>query len=196
MRAGHRFAQQEGKPAAWEASLCGCSSDPSTCVLSFLLPCVQYGRNAEKIDGSRCCGAGCNYALTCCCCACCLLHTAKRTILRSTYGLDENGCCDCGIVSCCCCCAISQEARELDIRGPVVSRRASPQHQASLASTPAPPHTVMMTTFSSSVTPAIPQAFVLVNGRYVPAHAAEQLIAVPMADAPPPSYSSRLEGER
>ena len=112
----------------WKAGFCDCFDDLSSCLLSFCVPCVQFGFNAQKIDGSGCFGACCMY---CCCMMCggyqCAIGGAKRTSMRNQYMLEESCCCDCGVHWCCPCCALSQEARELEIRGPPPSRNTMPQ---------------------------------------------------------------------
>ena len=112
----------------WEAELCGCMDDSSSCITSFCVPCVQYGVNAEKIDGSDCCCAACLYCLCMYYGCACLLAAGKRTTLRYNYGLQEDCCCDCCVHCCCSCCALAQEARELQRRGPP-PRHAMPMTQ-------------------------------------------------------------------
>ena len=111
----------------WKAPFFGCFDDMSSCILSFCVPCVQYGFNAAKIDGSGCFGACCMYA---CCMMCggyqCAIGGAKRTSMRNQYMLEESCCCDCCVHWCCCWCALSQEARELEIRGPPPDRSSMP----------------------------------------------------------------------
>jgi len=112
----------------WQAPFCGCFDDLSSCILSFCVPCVQFGFNAAKIDGSGCFGACCMYA---CCMMCggyqCAIGGAKRTSMRNQYMLEESCCCDCCVHWCCCFCALSQEARELEIRGPPPDRSKMPE---------------------------------------------------------------------
>merc|ERR1719408_19551 len=41
---------------SWRANLCGCLSDPGSCLLSFLLPSVLFGLNQERaFVGESCC---------------------------------------------------------------------------------------------------------------------------------------------
>eukprot|EP00908_Phaeocystis_cordata_P006329 Transcript_16948.p3 GENE.Transcript_16948~~Transcript_16948.p3 ORF type:complete len:213 (-),score=72.33 Transcript_16948:263-901(-) len=49
-------AQEPTGKRAWRASLCGCFSDPGSCLLSFLLPSVLFGMNQERaFVGESCC---------------------------------------------------------------------------------------------------------------------------------------------
>jgi len=124
-----------GQREQWKAGFCDCFDDCNSCLLSFCCPCVQYGYNAEKIDGSSFCSACWLY----CCCygmnftsiftcfpvaGCqCLVAGAKRTTLRHNYMLQESCCSDCCVHWCCIGCALSQETRELAIRGPPPPRQ-------------------------------------------------------------------------
>ena len=150
------------------------------CCLSFLFPCVQYGNNAQKIDGSSFCGACCLY---CCCMSqgCqCLIAGAKRTTLRHNYMLEESCCADCCVHWCCPCCALSQEARELEIRGPPPPRQSMSQpHNIVIMNSPGgqmgmampSPNGVMMTSMGYPGQP-VPQGggyMVGPNGAMMPA---------------------------
>ncbi len=75
----------------------------------------MYGENAEKIDGSGCCGQCCLWCILAHCSLCCLLSMGKRTTLRNRYGLQSD-CDDCIATTFCASCAICQEARELKFR--------------------------------------------------------------------------------
>ena len=112
------WADERRQREPWKAPFCGCFDDLSSCCLSFCLPCVQYGYNASKIDGSGFCGACSRYALCMVCCCQCTMGGDKRTTMRHQYMLQESCCWDCCVHWCCCCCALSQEARELEVRGP------------------------------------------------------------------------------
>jgi Cys-rich protein (TIGR01571 family) len=107
--------QQQGE---WSSSLFSCLREPSICALSFFCPCVQYGRNMEKLDGSSRLGHCCFYAFCLCICRPCIAHREHRSELRKAYGLKGSWQHDCLATWLCPWCAIAQEARELQTRGP------------------------------------------------------------------------------
>jgi len=120
-------------PQPWRSGFCSCMDDPASCCMAFCFPCVLYGQNAEKIDGSGC---FCNCCLYACCMACygcqCLVHAGKRTGLRIKYNLRPDPCDDCCVAWCCSCCALSQEARELLAR----ANDAAPSPQVMMMMSP------------------------------------------------------------
>ena len=87
----------------------------SICFYGWCCPPCLYGENAQKIDGSGCCGACCVYSCLAGCDLCWIVHMGKRQALRQRYGLDED-CNDCLATAFCPACAICQEARELKFR--------------------------------------------------------------------------------
>lgn len=97
------------------AGLCDCFDDCGICCYGWCCAPCLFGENAEKIDGSNCCAAGCIWCLLSNMGLCCLYHTGKRNTLRQRYGLQED-CNDCVTTACCANCAICQEARELKMR--------------------------------------------------------------------------------
>jgi len=99
----------------WKEGFCDCLSDPGTCLLSFCLPCVQYGYNAEAIGDGDCFMRGATLCL--CSCIGCIIAGGTRTNIRNKYGLAEDPCNDCCTAWFCLPCALSQEAREIRIRG-------------------------------------------------------------------------------
>ena len=129
--------------------------------MAFCVPCVQYGENAHKIDGSNCFCACCAYAVCLWFGCACLLAAGKRTTMRYNYGLQEDCCCDCCVHWCCPCCALSQEARELDMRGPPPPRNTmqSPTVVVNTINTPPPqqivPGSVMMSPMGMSTPYAV-----------------------------------------
>lgn len=103
-------------PEPWNESLCGCCSDCSSCMLTSLYPCVQFGLNQEALDDGSCCSQATQYYLLSSIGCCCLLHTSRRAQLRAKYNLAEEGCGDCLTTTLCPALAICQEAREIKSR--------------------------------------------------------------------------------
>ncbi|CAF4124369.1 unnamed protein product [Rotaria sordida] len=101
--------------AAWSTGLFDCFDDCGVCLYGYCCAPCLFGENAEKIDGSNCCGSCCLWYLLAQCSLCCLIHMGKRQALRNRYGLDED-CNDCLATTFCAPCAICQEARELKYR--------------------------------------------------------------------------------
>jgi len=97
----------------WKESLCGCFNDLPICLVSWCLPCVQYGINQQELDsGQDCFLHGLIYYLSVQFGVCCIFHMGRRRALREKYGLAEDGN-DCLVTAFCPLCAISQEAREI-----------------------------------------------------------------------------------
>ena len=70
------------------APFCGCFSDCSSCLCSYLLPCVQFGYNAEAA-GDDCCLCCLVYAVSLHFGACCIPHGLVRSKIRQNQGLPE-----------------------------------------------------------------------------------------------------------
>ena len=68
----------------WKNGLCGCFGDCSLCVLTYFLPCVTAGQNAEKVDKS-CCLYG---FLTLLGCIGIYTRAVVRTQIRETKGIQ------------------------------------------------------------------------------------------------------------
>lgn len=98
-------------------SLCGCFDDFGICCQGWFCPQSLFGKNAEKIDGSSCCGMCCLYLILSSCGLCWIPHCNKRGILREKYGLNEEPCGDCPTTCFCGPLALCQEARFLKKRG-------------------------------------------------------------------------------
>jgi Cys-rich protein (TIGR01571 family) len=97
------------------AGLFDCFNDCGICFYGWCCPACLYGENAEKIDGSNCCNAGCLWYLMSGWGLCCLIHRNKRKALRERFNLQED-CDDCLATTFCSLCTICQEARELKHR--------------------------------------------------------------------------------
>jgi len=101
-------------PPGWQNGLMGCCDDCGSCWLTMCCPCVQYGKNYEKVHKDGCCSQG----LLCCllgsiCLSCCI-HKELRSDIRQRYHIFGGS--DCCVAFFCAGCAICQEARELKDR--------------------------------------------------------------------------------
>ncbi|KAL5542306.1 hypothetical protein UlMin_010016 [Ulmus minor] len=103
----------------WSVELCDCGNEFSTCCITWLLPCVSFGRIAEVLEEGRhsCCSLGCGYCLLFMIQFHWLYSCFYREKLRSKYGLPAEPCCDCCVHFCCESCALCQEHAELKSRG-------------------------------------------------------------------------------
>jgi Cys-rich protein (TIGR01571 family) len=120
---------------SWNEGLCACTHDLPICALSFLCPCVQYGRTEEALKGSAASGHCCFYAVCCLICHPCVRSVAHRVYrghLRRVYGIDGDRCTDCLVTFLCPCCAVAQDARELKSRGPPPRQSMGAEHSAGL----------------------------------------------------------------
>ncbi len=93
-----------------------CCNDCGICCYGWCCAACLYGENAEKIDGSDCCGQCFVWWLLSGWGLCWVVHMGKRETLRRRFGLQED-CNDCAATAFCATCAICQEARELKFRG-------------------------------------------------------------------------------
>ena len=113
--------QRRVPPSTWSSHLFDCFNDIDTCLLSFLLPCVQFGLNAERLSGKSCYASCLGYSV----CASFLLAFLPgqflRGNIRDTFNIDGNMLQDMLFHYCCCPCAIAQEARELEVRLPSIN---------------------------------------------------------------------------
>eukprot|EP00898_Chlorokybus_atmophyticus_P004366 jgi/Chlat1/4930/Chrsp31S04847 len=97
------------------------------CLAGCFLPCLEFGRNAEAIDGSN------RYVAAALCCSLCLVGfrqdfglpfacgrvvymCLQRGKLRAKYGLPGHFTWDFVVSVLCCCCSLCQNARELKVR--------------------------------------------------------------------------------
>lgn len=93
----------------WQHGLCGCFDNIGLCVISYFVPCYQFGRNAEAV-GENCllCGLaflvpGVNL----------VLGTLNRSKIRDSKGIQGTFVGDLVMWFCCPLCSLVQEAQEL-----------------------------------------------------------------------------------
>lgn len=118
---------KEAKEGVWTHDLfVSAFDDPATCVITYCIPCVQYGIDAERVHGGDCVNWGLKFWLYSCVCACGLVAGPTRKALRTHYKLpqqpealatNEYGDCLLHTIPCTGCFARCQEANELKTRG-------------------------------------------------------------------------------
>ncbi|KAK3600304.1 hypothetical protein CHS0354_017478 [Potamilus streckersoni] len=93
----------------WSNGLFGCFGDCGTCIITYFLPCITAGKNAEAV-GEGCCLYGFLSLLG----PIGIWSRAKiRGKVRESKGVDGDFCMDCLLHWFCGLCALVQEAREL-----------------------------------------------------------------------------------
>jgi len=92
----------------WSYGLLGCFGDCRLCLVSFCVPCVQVGRNADYF-GESCCRAGC----LCFLCGC-PYEFLVRNRLRHLRGIKGSMTSDLCYSTLCFPCALTQDAREIE----------------------------------------------------------------------------------
>jgi len=105
---------EEEVPAGneWNNGLFGCFDDFGLCILTFLLPCITAGKNAEK-NGNNCFLCGFLSILYCCFIGV-ITRTQMRGLTREQKGIDGSCFNDFICHLFCACCALIQESKELD----------------------------------------------------------------------------------
>ncbi|XP_069107940.1 uncharacterized protein [Argopecten irradians] len=99
----------------WQHGLLGCMDNCTLCLITYILPCYTFGKNAEAMGES------------CCCCAMTYLFPVIHLVaavnirgkIRAEKGIDGTLCNDLLIALFCPFCALVQEANE--IRGAPMS---------------------------------------------------------------------------
>ncbi|KAM4119740.1 hypothetical protein ACJW30_03G082200 [Castanea mollissima] len=112
--------QSRSAPVPWSTGLCDCSEDVPNCCITWLCPCITFGRIAEIVDrgSSSCAASKAMYKLISILTSCgCLYLCFYRSKLRQQYTLEEKPCGDCLVHWWCEPCALCQEYRELKSRG-------------------------------------------------------------------------------
>ncbi|KAL3832063.1 hypothetical protein ACJMK2_023742 [Sinanodonta woodiana] len=93
----------------WSNGLFGCFGDCGTCIITYIVPCLTAGKNAEAV-GESCCLYGFLSILG----PIGIWSRAKiRGKIRESKGVDGGFCTDCILHWVCGLCALVQEAREM-----------------------------------------------------------------------------------
>ncbi|KAJ7459857.1 PLAC8-domain-containing protein [Mycena latifolia] len=111
----------------WSNGVFDCLADPLTCLVSWFLPCVSYGRNRARYQAlengavskdpmegvigndtimygvAQCFGCGG------------LVGMGGRQLTRARYSIQGDGATDCLLACCCAPCSLTQESRELEL---------------------------------------------------------------------------------
>ncbi|KAM4108908.1 hypothetical protein ACB094_03G081000 [Castanea mollissima] len=115
-----KIVESRSAPVPWSTGLCDCSEDVPNCCITWLCPCITFGRIAEIVDrgSSSCAASKAMYKLISILTSCgCLYLCFYRSKLRQQYTLEEKPCGDCLVHWWCEPCALCQEYRELKSRG-------------------------------------------------------------------------------
>ncbi|KAH3764142.1 hypothetical protein Pelo_4017 [Pelomyxa schiedti] len=101
----------------WRAKLFGCTEDTESCLFSWFLPCVQYGRNVESLGegivGDRCQENCCAYTALMLCGLSVIASCTQRVSVRNKYKIEGSSLVDFGLSYCCWCFVLSQNHREM-----------------------------------------------------------------------------------
>ena len=95
--------------ATWSHGICGCFSDISICLITFFVPCLTAGRNAEHVGES--CIVHCLFSLIPLVNIWC--HASVRGKIRDKKGIEGTFFNDLILACLCSWCAYAQESLEL-----------------------------------------------------------------------------------
>ncbi|KAJ8320130.1 hypothetical protein KUTeg_001717 [Tegillarca granosa] len=97
------------KKKMWKHGLLGCFDNLGLCIVTYLIPCYTFGKNAEAI-GEGCCCCALTYMFP-------IIHLVAavniRGRIREQQNIEGTMCNDLIIVAFCPFCALVQEAQEL-----------------------------------------------------------------------------------
>ncbi|KAK7501328.1 hypothetical protein BaRGS_00007453 [Batillaria attramentaria] len=95
--------------ADWQHGLCGCFDNFGLCIISYFVPCYQFGRNAEAV-GESCFTCGLAYL----CPIVNIIAALKiRGKIREQKGIPGSTLNDLLLICFCTLCALVQEAQEV-----------------------------------------------------------------------------------
>lgn len=94
----------------WQHGLCGCFDNFGLCIVSWIIPCYRFGKNAEAV-GESCfmCGLGFMVPVLDL-----FLGAHIRSKIRESKGIQGSFVGDLIMYFCCPFCALVQEAQELE----------------------------------------------------------------------------------
>jgi Cys-rich protein (TIGR01571 family) len=94
----------------WQQGLFSCFNNCGLCVITYFLPCITAGRNAEAV-GKSCVLWGC---LTLCGPIGIFTRAHVRSLLRDQKGIEGSFIMDILLHWFCACCSLIQEAQEIE----------------------------------------------------------------------------------
>jgi len=95
--------------AEWQNGLFGCFNDCGLCIVSYIVPCYTFGKNAEALGDSCClCGLASLFGFPLIICG--AMHRQK---LREKKGIEGSFCGDLVSFACCPLCAMVQMGQEI-----------------------------------------------------------------------------------
>ena len=97
----------------WDTGIFDCFSDIKVCLLSWLCGTCQVAQQKATVEGHDC-GIG-DLIMVWCCGICC--QVSVRGKIREKYGIDGSLVGDIVFSLCCMICSISQQTRQLDMKG-------------------------------------------------------------------------------
>jgi len=99
--------------APWDTGLCDCFSDCKVLCVSWLCATCQIAYQIAAVEEHEC-GCG-DWIPVCLCGFCCQVKV--RGLIRQKYNIEGSGCGDCCTSMFCILCAVSQQTRQLDMKG-------------------------------------------------------------------------------
>ncbi|XP_066304862.1 uncharacterized protein [Branchiostoma lanceolatum] len=96
----------------WTYGICGCFNNFGVCIISYFLPCITAGRNAEKVGMGSCLYCG---ALSILGCVGWYVVAKTREETRGLRGIDGSLCGDLLMTLICPFCVVVQTAQELEL---------------------------------------------------------------------------------
>ncbi|XP_046333416.1 uncharacterized protein [Haliotis cracherodii] len=93
----------------WQHGLCGCFDNFGICIITYFVPCVTAGRNAEAV-GESCC----LYGFLSMTCVGLWSMTMVRGKIRQAKGIEGSCIGDCVLIMFCTLCTLVQEGQEVE----------------------------------------------------------------------------------
>jgi Cys-rich protein (TIGR01571 family) len=104
---------------SWSASLWGCFNPVDTCLITWCLPCITFGKTHHRLrkngnlDGYEAINTSCLLFFGSGCCGLCWIPAAmQRQNVREKYNLQGNCVEDLACSFCCGCCVLVQSDKE------------------------------------------------------------------------------------
>lgn len=95
----------------WQHGLFGCYDNCGLCIVSYLVPCYTFGKNAEAV-GESCCKCATAYIIPV---VNCIVAIKIRGNIRKQRGIPGSTFNDLLVICFCPLCALVQEAQEVQV---------------------------------------------------------------------------------